>query len=75
MKKYWITAILLGVTCTSCGNKLQETMDAIDANNEAIRMSTYAVHENAQAIHEATIAIEENRRQINSVNQTLKQAH
>jgi hypothetical protein len=69
MKKFLCLIPLLSLT--SCGT-INETMQAMEANKQAIDMSTNAIEENRQAISEANRSIEENRRQLEAINKTLK---
>lgn len=73
MEKNWFLILFLGITCTSC-SKIQDTMNAIEANNQAINRSSWTIHENAEAIDEATRAILENRQEVEAANRALKHA-
>lgn len=59
---------------TSCG-KIDETMQILEENRQAVQMSTYVIQENIRAIEEANQGIAENRRQLEEINNTLRKAH
>lgn len=71
MKSLVYLIILVGLTSTGC-SKINETMDALAFNRQAIEWSTEAINENAQAIQQANRSIEENKRQLDAINQSLK---
>lgn len=73
MKKQLVLIPLLGVTLSGCG-MINETMATLEANREAVEMSTWAIQENAQAIEDANRSIAENKRQLDEINKTLKKA-
>lgn len=61
------------MSLTGCG-KIQETMDTLETNRQAVEMSTQVINENSAAIESANRSIQENRRQLDQINQTLKKA-
>lgn len=70
MKKSLIMVPLLACVLSSC--MVQDTLNAMAANQNAIIMSTDAINENIQAVECANRAIEENIRQIQMINESLK---
>lgn len=74
MKRQLFMIAVFGIGMSSC-SKINETMDALEYNRQAIDMSTQAINENAQAIAEANRSIAENRRQIEEINKSLKKAN
>ena len=73
MKKQLLLIPLISISLSSC-NTINETMNAMQRNREAIDTSTCVIMENSQAIEEANKGIEENRRQLDAINKTLKKA-
>ena len=61
-----------GVSVTGCAG-INETMQVMECNKQAVNMSTCAIMENTHAIEEANQKIEENRRQLEAINQALQQ--
>ena len=57
----------------SCG-QINESMQALECNRQAVDMSTQVICENIQAIQQANQSIEANRRQLDEINSTLKKA-
>jgi hypothetical protein len=74
MRKHLFIIPALAILATLLnGCLISEGMRALQANTEAIDMSTYAIMENAEAIEQANCRIEENRRQIEMVNRRLEE--
>lgn len=71
MKKQLLIIPALAIALNGC--IVTEGMRALQANTEAIDMSTCAIMENAEAIDQANRGIEENRRQIELVNKRLQE--
>ena len=74
MQKFILLCPLLLMILSGCNvkNMVNETIYAMQANRQAIEMSTYAIEENAQAVQDVNQAIEENKRQLEAINATLK---
>jgi hypothetical protein len=72
MKNLLLLFPLLGMALSSCG--IQDTMNSMEWNRQAIDRSTAAIQANRQAIEEANRSIAENQRQLDQINQTLKKA-
>lgn len=72
MLKHLFLAVAGAMTLSSC--MINDTIQSLQANRDAIDMSTQAIYENIQAIESANRNIEENRRQIESLNAELRQA-
>lgn len=70
MKKYLVVFPILACILSSC--MVQDTLNAMAANQNAINMSTDAINENVQAVECANRAIEENIRQLEAINKALK---
>lgn len=73
MKRLLFLMPLVGMSLSSC-SIVNETMSSLEANRQAIDMSTYAIQENRQAIEDANRGIAENRRQLDEINKTLRKA-
>lgn len=71
MKKLLLLVPLVGVILSGC-RMVDETIDALENNREAVDMSTCAIEENIQAIEDANQRIEANRQQLDALNQTLE---
>jgi len=72
MKKNIVLIPCVGIILSSCG--INDTFQALEANREAVDMSTYAIQENIQAVEAANRSIAENRRQLEEINKALKKA-
>ncbi len=71
MKPFLFFIPLLGVALSSC-SMVNESMQALQNNRDAIDMSTCAIDANTQAIEEANRGIEVNRQKLEQINNTLK---
>jgi methyl-accepting chemotaxis protein len=74
MKKNLLFVSTIGITLSSC-TMINETINALEYNRQAVEDSTRAIEENRQAIEQANRGIEENRRQLDAINSTLKKAN
>lgn len=73
MKKFMYLLPAIVIFLPSC-NTINQTMDALEQNRQAVEMSTQAINENVEAVEAANRSIEENRRQLDAINATLKKA-
>jgi methyl-accepting chemotaxis protein len=73
MKKLLLFLPLVTVALQGCST-INETLDALQRNREAIDRSTQVIDENREAIEAANRGIDENRRQLEEINKTLKKA-
>jgi methyl-accepting chemotaxis protein len=64
---------VIGLLLGSCG-AINQTMQALEENRQAVEQSTAAIEENKQAIQDANRFIAENRQEIEAINRTLKKA-
>ncbi|MCB1113535.1 MAG: hypothetical protein KDK62_02140 [Chlamydiia bacterium] len=70
MKKTILILPIIGAVFSGCG--VQETMQNLECNKQAVQRSTCAIEQNIQAIEEANRKIDENRRQLEEINRVLK---
>lgn len=73
MKKLFLILPLAVLTFTSCG-KINETMDALESNRQAIDASTCTINENIAAIENANRGIEANTKALAEINKSLEKA-
>lgn len=73
MNKFMILLPLAALSLSGCG-KINETMDALSSNKEAIDASTATIYENIAAIQNANKGIEENTKALNEINKSLEKA-
>jgi len=69
-----LALIALASTCLVGCAKINQSMQALECNRQAIDNSTQVICENIQAIQQANMSIAENKRQLDAINITLKQA-
>jgi len=71
MKKSLFLFPLVGMALTSC-SMLDDAINGLEYNRNAVENSTRAINANADAIDQTNRTIDENRRQIEATNQVLE---
>jgi len=70
MKRMLLLLPMVGLSLTSC-SMVNQTMNSLECNQQAVDASTQAINQNAYAIEMANRNIEDNIRQLNAMNETL----
>lgn len=73
MKKKLLFLSCIALSLSGC-TMIQESMDGLECNRQAIDASTQAINENTDAIEAANRKIVENRRQLDEVNKIIEKA-